>query len=186
MKRHLLLSALAVAGVFAFGPTAKARERTADLNAPLILRSTLEAPGPTTVARRGNRIFLYNHGGNIERTTLVTPGPAVMPAAIAEGPRARVTTRRMMPERSWTRTSFITSSQSPKLVVERPARTMFVRKGSQPEAIAEGPVRSTVITSSRPEVISESTAFGVEKSGGLEPDGDTLLGRGPHLKGRPD
>jgi hypothetical protein len=47
-------------------------------------------------------------------------------------------------------------------------------------------VRSTVITSSRPEVISESTAFGVEKSGGLEPDGDTLLGRGPHLKGRPD
>lgn len=134
----------------------------------------MEEPG--IVGRRGDHIILYNQGGNLERTTLVTRRPA----AIAEAPLRTV--ERTLPADSFTRTTFITSSASPDLTVEHPTRTRGVRTSSQPEVIAEGPVKSKVITtSSEPGLTGES--YQVRKSGGglFKADGLSISGRGPHF-----
>ena len=190
MKRFIAFSAVVLAGVLAASPTGQARDRTADANAPLVVRDSMFDSG--TVGRRGNKIFLFDRGRTLERTTLVTTGPAVIaeaplrhsrrarvvryqgaPVVIAERPiRAH---RRMLP--AWgSRTTFLTSTASGAVVVERP-----LSGSSQLAPIAEGPVKKTFIRTSQPAVISEGSTFEVEKGGGLKADGLSLAGRGPHF-----
>lgn len=171
MKRLIAFSAVVLAGVLATSPTGHARDRTAYCNAPLVVRESALDSG--TVGRRGHRIFLFDRGRTLERTTLVTSGPAV----IAERPiRAH---RRLSPV--WgSRTTFLTSTSSSAVVVERPA---LIERRARLAPIAEGPVRRACITTSQPAVIAEGSSFEVEKSGGLKADGLSLAGRGPRFVG---